>query len=309
MSDHDQALAEAVSLEAARIQALGETAPRLARDPINQPMINNWLEAIGESLPRYTAGEAPPAMAQVWTMGGLHPQRDPNDPLHSMMQFLTDAGYTAVLGTNCEQTYHRYLRVGERVSVTTTLDAVVGPKQTGVGVGYFVTTKSTWRVGEEEVATMLFRVLKYRPKGADSAPGDPAVDPTAVLRPTRNADTEFFWEGTQAGELRIQSCADCGALRHPPGPACPECGALSRTHVVAAGTGTLFSYVIHRHPPVPGKTLPLLLGLVELDEGVRMVAELRGLDEEAVRIDLPVQVAWQRIDDDLTLPVFEPRTP
>ena len=132
-------------------------------------MINNWLEAIGDENPRWTKGEAPPAMAQVWTMGGLHPKRDPDDPLHSMMELLTAEGFTGVLGTNCEQTYERTLRVGEEVTVTTRLEEVVGPKRTGVGVGYFVTTRNVWRVAcpdgpGEVVATMLFRVLKFVPK-------------------------------------------------------------------------------------------------------------------------------------------------
>ncbi|MDQ6641063.1 MAG: MaoC family dehydratase N-terminal domain-containing protein, partial [Actinomycetota bacterium] len=144
--------------KAEEIRDRGETKPRLARDPVNQPMINNWVEAMGDDNPRYLQGEAPPAMAQVWTMGGLHPQRDPSDPLHSMMEVLTDSGFTGVLGTNCEQTYERYLRVGEQLSVTTRLESVVGPKQTGVGEGYFVTTRNTWYVateeGDEVVASM-----------------------------------------------------------------------------------------------------------------------------------------------------------
>jgi len=311
--------------EAERIKATGETAPRAGRDPINQPMINNWVEAIGDDNPRYREGEAPPAMAQVWTMGGLHPQRDSNDPLHAMMTVLTDSGFTGVLGTNCEQTYHRYLRVGEEVTVTTRLESVVGPKQTGVGEGYFVTTRNIWRVGDEEVATMLFRVLKFVPRAkagfetgasAPSSTGEKSVveevaqqpsrshDLGAVLRPQLNQDTEFFWEGTRVGELRIQKCGSCGALRHPPGPSCPECHAFDRTHVVASGRGTVFSYVVHRHPPVPGRELPILLALVDLEEGTRMLAELVDCDPEAVEVGLPVVSGFQEIDDELTLPVW-----
>jgi hypothetical protein len=161
---HDEIMAVAEE-----IKSRGETYPRTGRDPVNQPMINNWVEAMGDDNPRWLAGEAPPAMAQVWTMGGLHPKRDPRDPLHSMMQVLTDAGFVGVLGTNCEQAYDRTLRVGEMVTVTTRLESVVGPKQTGVGEGYFVTTRNVWRVvteggNGEQVASMLFRVLKFRPK-------------------------------------------------------------------------------------------------------------------------------------------------
>jgi hypothetical protein len=158
-STHDEIMAAAE-----QIKARGETYPRTGRDPVNQPMINNWVEAMGDDNPRWLAGEAPPAMAQVWTMGGLHPKRDPQDPLHSMMQILTDAGYVGVLGTNCEQTYDRSLRVGDELAVTTQLESVVGPKETGVGVGYFVTTRNVWRVDGEQVASMMFRVLKFRPK-------------------------------------------------------------------------------------------------------------------------------------------------
>lgn len=147
---------------AERIAAV--TSQRDARDPVNQPTINNWLEAMGLHNPRFTAGEAPPSMAQVWTMYGLAGKPDPDDPLHAMMTVLTDAGFPAVLGTNSEQSYLRYLRVGEQVRVTTALDSVVGPKATSMGVGYFVTSRSQWLVGDEVVGTMSFRVFKFIPK-------------------------------------------------------------------------------------------------------------------------------------------------
>lgn len=301
---HDEIMAEAE-----RIRARGETRPRRGRDPVNQPMVNNWVEAMGDTNPRYTSGEAPPAMAQVWTMGGLHPEPDPDNPLRAMMQVLTDAGYTGVLGTNCEQSYDRYLRVGEEVTVSASLDSVVGPKQTGVGEGYFVTTRNVWRVDGQQVATMLFRVLKFRPPQAVQEPG-PARTARAgsgedfVLRPTVNRDSAFFWEGTRAGELRIQQCGSCGALRHPPGPACPECHALDRTHVVASGRGTVFSFVVHRHPPIPGYDLPVPIALVDLDEGVRMVATVDGIDPDELEIGMPVEVGFRPVDDELTLPVW-----
>ncbi len=282
----------------------GETEPRLARDPVNQPMVNNWLEAIGESDPRFAAGEAPPAMAQVWTMYGLDPARPAADPLHGTMRVLDEAGFTSVLGTDCDQAYERYLRVGEQVSITTRLESVVGPKQTAVGEGYFVTTVNSWWVGEGEerelVATMLFRVLKFRPRAAPA----PAVDRAGIIRPVRNRDTEFFWEGTAVGELRLQTCNACGELRHPPGPMCPSCHAADRGHVVSSGRGTVFSFLVHHAPQLPGRELPLTIALVELEEGVRMVADVLA-PPESLAIGDTVQVAFDRIDDELTLPVWE----
>jgi hypothetical protein len=160
----DTAVHASIMAAAERISAV--TSVREARDPVNQPIINNWLEAMGVDNPRFTAGEAPPSMAQVWTMYGLGGKPSVDDPLHAMMNVLTDAGFTAVLGTNSEQTYDRYLRIGEQVRVETALDSVVGPKATGMGVGYFVSSRSTWFVGEEKVGSMLFRVLKFIPRTA-----------------------------------------------------------------------------------------------------------------------------------------------
>jgi uncharacterized OB-fold protein len=134
------------------------------------------------------------------------------------------------------------------------------------------------------------------------------------MRPQVTPDTAFFWAGTLAGELRIQRCASCGALRHPPGPMCPACGTPGDGgYVVAAGTGEVFSYVVHHHPPVPGKQLPLVVALVQLPEGVRMVGEMPGVAPDEVRIGLPVRATFLRpggehLDDlnPLALPAWKP---
>jgi uncharacterized protein len=124
------------------------------------------------------------------------------------------------------------------------------------------------------------------------------------MHPVVSPDTEFFWAGTAARELRIQRCDGCGALRHPPGPMCPSCGNGTAGYVVAAGTGEVYSYVVHHHPPVPGKKLPIVIALVQLPEGVRIVGELLGAAPDQVRIGLPVRAEFVRIDDDLTLPAW-----
>ena len=95
----------------ARLLAAGESQPRPARDPVNLPMIRNWLEALGGSGgapdPDPDPGTAPPAMIQVWTMPGLHGVRLDDDPAGQMSAVLDQAGYTSVVATNCDQTYHR----------------------------------------------------------------------------------------------------------------------------------------------------------------------------------------------------------
>jgi uncharacterized OB-fold protein/acyl dehydratase len=327
----------AIRAAAARIAAAGQSRPRPARDPVNLPMIRNWAEAIGDASPIYTDAQfaaqsphgglvAPPAMTQVWTMRGLHPAdgtgSESGDPLHLMSAVLDEAGFTSVVATDCEQSYHRYLRHGEQVTVRASLESVTGPKRTSLGEGWFVTTRSTWYVGAEAVATMMFRLLKFRPPApappqlaraeptrAEPARPDPASPAPAslladVLRPVVSPDTKFFWDGTAAGELRIQRCGRCGARRHPPGPMCPACGAATPQYDVAAGTGQIYSYVVHHHPPVPGRDLPIVIALVQLPEGVRVVGELIGVSPERVRVGLPVRVVFARVDDELTLPAW-----
>jgi hypothetical protein len=86
---------------------------------------------------------------------------------------------------------------------------------------------------------------------------------------------------------------------------CPSCRTTGHDFVLSDGRGTVYSYVVHHAPQIPGKKLPLLIGLVELQEGVRMIGELRGVGIDDVEIGLPVRVGYDRIDDELTLPYWE----
>jgi len=323
----------AIHAAAAKVKAAGPGSARLARDPVNMPTIRNWTDAIGDANPVYTDAEfaahsvhgglvAPPAMVQVWTMPGLQSPSagSDSDPLGQIMTVLDEAGFTSVVATNCAQTYSRYLRHGELLSLRAELTDVSGPKKTALGDGWFVTTRNVWYSGTEPVAEMDWRVLRFVPRQAAKQPqvlarGDDLPEPpdspprlaAEAIRPSISQDTEFFWAGTRRGELRIQRCGDCGALRHPPGPACLSCGAThNQGYQVAEGTGTVYSYVVHRHPPVPGKELPIVIALVELTEGVRVMAEMAGVDPDAVEIGMPVRISFIRIDDDLVLPGWRP---
>jgi len=311
---------------AEKIKALGTSAPIHGRDPINQPMINNWVEAIGDGNPIYVdenaaraAGfdgvVAPPAMTQVWTMRGLHGERADDDPTSKIFDLLDDAGYTSVVATNCDTTYHRYTVPGDEVSITSALTELTGPKATGLGEGWFFTIRNTWSVGTEVVAEMDFRMLKFAPKtGApQSAAAYEDLDPSKMMRPNMSRDSAFFWEGVAAHELRIQRRED-GSLQHPPVPALWKDKTEQTDYILAAGAGTVYSFVVHHAPQVPGRSLPFVIALVELDEGVRMLGELRGVDPATVAIGQRVQVefldfpadsrgdawtlyAWQRIEE------------
>lgn len=194
-------------------------------------------------------------MIQVWTMMGLGGVRPDDDPLGKIIELFDGAGYVGVVATNCEQTYHRYLRPGEEVSVTAEITDVVGPKQTGLGEGYFINQKIRWWVGEESVADMDWRILKFIPRAKEAAAPATAVpedlDPDKLMRPSSSRDSRYFWDGVAAHELRIQRRPD-GSLQHPPVPAVWADKDAPVDYVVAKGTGTVFSYVVHHAPKVPG---------------------------------------------------------
>ncbi|MEV4565881.1 OB-fold domain-containing protein [Nonomuraea sp. NPDC049419] len=287
---------------AAKQAALGEVRGTPADDPVNVPMIRHWLTAMGDTnLVYLDRGLAPPAMAQVWTMRG--PGGRDRSPVDDLLAALDRAGYTGVVATNCEQTYHRYVRVGERLTPATRLSGLAGPKRTALGTGYFTTWNVTWYTDEDEpVATMMFRVLKFRPPDREQAEEREPYP----LRPAVNDDTAFFWEGAKQGELRIQACADCGERRHPPGPLCPRCRSANRGHTVASGEGVLFSYVVHHHPPVPGRETPFVVGVVELPEGVRVVGDVVGCPPEDVEVGMRLRVRFDAMDAELVLPRWEP---
>ncbi len=289
----------------------GRRAPTPARDPVNQPMIHHWVDAIGDTNPIYVdenaaraAGHdgivAPPAMIQVWTMMGLGRTRSGDDPLGRAMAMFDDAGYVGVVATNCDQTYHRYLKPGEQVVMSAEIVGIVGPKQTALGEGYFINQKIRWHVGDEEVADMDWRIMKFQPaanqKPAETAALPEDLDPDKLMRPASSRDTKFFWDGVAAHELRIQRRPD-GTLQHPPVPAVWADKDAPVDYVVASGKGTVYSYVVHHAPKVPGRRLPFVIALVELEEGVRMLGELRGVDPDQVKIGMPVSAMYLDFPD------------
>ncbi|MCW2551791.1 MAG: DNA-binding protein [Mycobacterium sp.] len=294
-----------IKAAAERVKAEGRSKPRVGRHAVNQPMIDHWTDALGDENPIYhdeaaakAVGHpgvvAPPAMIQVWTMMGLGGVRPDDDPLGKILELFDDAGYIGVVATNCEQTYHRYLRQGEEVSVAAELTDVVGPKRTALGEAFFITQTITWTVGDEDVAEMMWRIMKFIPADKEAAapssvPDD--LDADAAMRPASSKDTKFFWDGVNAHELRIQKRPD-GSLQHPPVPALWLAKEEQTDYQVASGRGTVFSFVVHHAPKVPGRTLPFVIALIELDEGVRMLGELRNTDPAGVEIGMPVRAMY-----------------
>ena len=302
-------------LRASEGAKIGE--PRPGRDPVNQPMIRHWCDAIGDRNPAYTDLEfaegsvhggivAPPTMLQAWIMPGLVRPAGGSSASSEVFRLLDEAGFTSVVATNCTQEYTRYLRPGDEVSVSTSIESVSDEKRTALGVGHFVTQRMTFRDASGEiVATMQFRMLKFRPPEKQ-----PAMESRAAQRPrpipSMTRDTEFFWKGVEQCRLLIQRCAECKRLRHPPGPMCPTCHSLEWDTVEASGRGTVYSHVVAHHPPVPPFEYPNVIALVELEEGTRLVSNLVGVEPDEVRAGMAVELEFTEVEENRFLPLFRP---
>jgi uncharacterized OB-fold protein/acyl dehydratase len=307
---------------------LGE--PWVARDPVNEPMIRHWCDAVDDRNPVYTDPGfaarsvhggivAPPTMLQAWTMPGLVPKEVREEMnrrrLGGVLALLDAAGFTSVVATNCAQEYARYLRPGDRLTSETVIESVSDEKRTALGPGHFVNQRTTYRDQHGEVVgVMRFRLLKFRPAsraeaaGPDAAPEPSAAPPAARPRPRPaiTHDNRFFWEGIAQRELRIQRCNDCGRLQHPPGPMCPGCHGLDLGFVRARGRGSVYSFVVTHHPAIPPFAYPNLIALVELEEGTRLVSNLVGVAREDVRIGMPVALEFAEVEPGRLLPSFRP---
>ncbi|MFD7430421.1 bifunctional MaoC family dehydratase N-terminal/OB-fold nucleic acid binding domain-containing protein [Streptomyces sp. NPDC059818] len=289
-----------------------------AQDPVNQPMIRHWAEAMGDTNPVYTDDAAaratgrdgvvaPASMVQAWTMRGYAATvaAPPGDPsaFDELVALLDEGGYTSVVATDSEFTFLRELTPGDHVAVRETVESVSARKRTGLGPGRFVTTLKTYTDQHgETVATQRWRTLRFRPEPDEAPP--PVLAPRP--RPAVNRDNAFFFEGANRHRLLIQRCADCSALRHPPGPCCPQCRSLEWHTAEACGRGRVYSFVVNHHPRHPAFESPYLVAVVELAEGTRLITGLTGVAPEDVTIGMPVVLDWLDAGPEPTLPVFRP---
>ena len=126
-----------------------------------------------------------------------------------------------------------------------------------------------------------------------------------VPRPT--PETQHFWDGTKSGELLLQRCDNCDHVFFPPRPFCPKCGNREGAVLRASGKAKLYSYVIN-HRPHPAFDGPYSIATVELEEGPRMMTNIVDVEQtpEALQLDMDLEVKFEALTDDITLPYFRP---
>ncbi len=309
---------------------LGEDCgPFLGWDKVNAPMIRHWCEAMGDKNPIYTDPEAaraaghtekdgvvaPPTMMQAWNMGAVGavapPGTDTRNPFEVIVM-LRDAGYPSTVAVNSEQDYVRAVEEGDCIYHRARLESISEEKTTALGTGFFITQLcSYYNQRDELVGHMRWRVLQYRAPGAGASSADSGGETAALpkarrMRPVRNRDNAYFWEGVDAGELRLQCCGGCGQLRHPAAPMCPACQSLDWEVAVASGRGELYSYVVMHYPQIPPFDYPHIIALTSLEEGPRLVANLLGVKPGDVRIGMQLKTVFEEVEEGLKLPQFRP---
>lgn len=126
--------------------------------------------------------------------------------------------------------------------------------------------------------------------------------------PLPTPETRHFWAGCREGELRLQRCTSCKESYFPPRPFCPACSSREVEVYRASGKATLYSYIINHRPRPDFGAEPHSIAVVELAEGPRMMTNIVGCPQtpEALVLDMPLEVTFEKANDEISLPKFRP---
>ena len=125
--------------------------------------------------------------------------------------------------------------------------------------------------------------------------------------PVPEPENQPFWDALNEGELRVQRCSACHTLRHPPRSMCSRCHSSDVDWVALSGAGSVYSYIVSHqavHPALVDR-VPFATVMVELDEGPRIASNLVDVDPDDISIGLRVQLAPERLNEEITLPLFK----
>ena len=124
--------------------------------------------------------------------------------------------------------------------------------------------------------------------------------------PEITPESRGFWEGCKRHELLIQRCRECGTFRHYPRLMCPNCGSWDTEWFRVSGKGRVYTWTLAVQPFHPGfaEDVPYAAVVVELDEGVRMVANIIDTNPEDLYIGMPLEVVFDDVTEEVTLPRF-----
>ena len=128
--------------------------------------------------------------------------------------------------------------------------------------------------------------------------------------PTPSPESEPFWQAARRHELSLPYCTACAQFFFYPRKFCPRCFSWDIEWRACSGRGTLYTFAIQFRPQMIGFTPPYITAMVQLEEGPRMMTNLVGIepDPALIKCDIPVEVEWQDVNDEISLPLFRPAT-
>lgn len=126
--------------------------------------------------------------------------------------------------------------------------------------------------------------------------------------PAIDEDNKPFWDYCKQHELRMQKCLKCEELFYPPSAMCPHCHHMKSEWVKLSGKGKVFSFIIVRRAPHPAfaKETPYVVAIIETAEGQRLTSNVIGCKPEEVKIDMPLEVVFEDLTKEVSLPRFKP---
>ena len=126
--------------------------------------------------------------------------------------------------------------------------------------------------------------------------------------PVADKDTQPFWDYTRKHELRVQKCLTCGKLHYPVSPICPHCLGMTSEWVKLSGKGEVYSFIVvqRRYHPGFASDIPYTVAIIRTEEGIRMLSNVVGVKPDAVHMGMPVEVTFDDVTPEFTLPKFKP---
>ncbi|NIB38011.1 hypothetical protein HBA55_00360 [Pseudomaricurvus alkylphenolicus] len=137
-------------------------------------------------------------------------------------------------------------------------------------------------------------------------PQDDQVPAVRRPDPMYTAESAFFWEAAERGELMAQQCQGCQQYLHPPRPMCPECLSMDLQPTQLSGRGKVYSVCSPQYPQIPAFDYPLLTALIDLEEGIRLLSNLVDVELESVQPGMPVEVCFAATVGGRAVPQFRP---
>lgn len=131
--------------------------------------------------------------------------------------------------------------------------------------------------------------------------------PDAMPQPMAGKEALPFWQAAAEHRLVAQKCGDCSHLHLPPSPICPSCRSDVTEWQDLSGRGEVYTYTTIHRAVAPGQDLPFVVAVIALDgaPGVRLISNLVDTPLSEIEIGMSVEVVWEDMGPDLTLPRFK----